>query len=240
MAYDEYQLGSTIQAAATGVAAAGVGLLLLCAAAELIRRRHRASRFVAMTDRLVPNSLHRVAIACLSVLAGVGSLAGGRPAAADESIRDWLTTPTTTSVPASPTTSTTTPLDAPGDSPDPPPPPTAPPTVATAENAPDDSLPNRRVGPPTRVASAPPPAPRPAVTVPVGPTATSSGDRYTVVTGDCLWTIAAAHLPAKATNTDIDRAWRAIYATNRAVIGENPSLIQPGQTLSLPSAPPAP
>ncbi len=261
MANDEHLLGSTIQAAATGVAAAGIVLLLLTAAAELIRRRHRASRFVAMTDRLVPSSLHRVAIACLSILAGVGSLAGGRPAAASESIRDWLSTPTTTSVPAAPTPntttpSTTTPLDTPRDSPDPTPPETptrpagthravtgatesVPPTPGPGD-APGNPQPDRQVSPPVPAASVPPPVPRPAVSVPVGPTATSASDRYTVVPGDCLWTIAAAHLPAKATNAEIDRAWRAIYATNREVIGENPSLIQPGQVLSLPIASPAP
>jgi nucleoid-associated protein YgaU len=60
---------------------------------------------------------------------------------------------------------------------------------------------------------------------------------YTVVTGDCLWTIAAHRLPPTATAAEVDRAWRAIYDANRAVIGSDPNLIRPGQILELPPLP---
>jgi len=54
---------------------------------------------------------------------------------------------------------------------------------------------------------------------------------HVVVAGDSLWTIAAAHLPAGASNAAVDRAWRRWYAANRAVIGPDPDLIVPGQVL---------
>jgi nucleoid-associated protein YgaU len=38
----------------------------------------------------------------------------------------------------------------------------------------------------------------------------------------------------------VDRGWRAIYATNRATIGPDPNLIQPGLVLSLPPLDPTP
>ena len=57
---------------------------------------------------------------------------------------------------------------------------------------------------------------------------------YTVVRGDCLWDIAAARLPAGASATAIDTEWRRWYAANRAVIGDNPDLIHPGQVFTPP------
>jgi len=71
-------------------------------------------------------------------------------------------------------------------------------------------------------------SPPPAVATPL---------TYTVVTGDCLWTIAAHRLPPTATAAEVDRAWRAIYDANRAVIGSDPNLIRPGQILELPPLP---
>lgn len=55
-----------------------------------------------------------------------------------------------------------------------------------------------------------------------------------VVEGDCLWSIAAGRLGPDASNHAIDDAWRAIWARNRAVIGDNPNLIFPGVHLELP------
>jgi len=46
-----------------------------------------------------------------------------------------------------------------------------------------------------------------------------------------LWSIAKAAMPAAATDSDIDTAWRAWFATNKAVVGSNPNLIEPGQQL---------
>ncbi|MGE0760436.1 MAG: LysM peptidoglycan-binding domain-containing protein [Pirellulaceae bacterium] len=59
--------------------------------------------------------------------------------------------------------------------------------------------------------------------------ARSPGSRnsYTVVAGDTLSAIAARVYGSSA-------EWRRIYDANRAVIGNNPNLIRPGQTLVLP------
>ncbi|OAH16537.1 LysM peptidoglycan-binding domain-containing protein [Streptomyces jeddahensis] len=46
---------------------------------------------------------------------------------------------------------------------------------------------------------------------------------YTVKRGDTLSSIAAQH----------DTSWRAVYAANKAVIGDDPNLIMPGQKLDL-------
>lgn len=57
--------------------------------------------------------------------------------------------------------------------------------------------------------------------------------QYTVQKGDSLWAIAARHL--KTTEAvAIDTYWRSIYDLNREVIGHNPHMIFPGQTLELP------
>ncbi|MBH5336988.1 transglycosylase family protein [Streptomyces pactum] len=53
----------------------------------------------------------------------------------------------------------------------------------------------------------------------------AKGAEYTVVHGDTLFKIAAAH--------DVDGGWKAIYDANRQVVGDNPNLIFPGQELTL-------
>jgi len=58
--------------------------------------------------------------------------------------------------------------------------------------------------------------------------------RDVVEPGDCLWTIAARHLGPSASDADIDRYWRFVYERNRAVVGDDPNLIVPGQELVLP------
>lgn len=52
--------------------------------------------------------------------------------------------------------------------------------------------------------------------------------------GDCLWTIAAEHLPAGADDAAIARAWPAWYAANATTIGADPDLLLPGQRLVVP------
>lgn len=58
----------------------------------------------------------------------------------------------------------------------------------------------------------------------------------TVRPGDSLWSIAARHLGPGAGNAQVDAAWRAWYAANRAVIGADPDLILPGQVLQFPDS----
>jgi nucleoid-associated protein YgaU len=59
-------------------------------------------------------------------------------------------------------------------------------------------------------------------------------DGVVVRGGDSLWSIAASRLPRSAGPAEVDRAWRAVYAANRAEVGPDPSLIRPGQRLRLP------
>jgi hypothetical protein len=88
------------------------------------------------------------------------------------------------------------------------------------------------------------PTPRPIVVrTPTGPAALIAGsphrdvgDRsadgsYVVRRGDALWDIAARHLGPSATAVDIAREWPRWYQANRAVIGDDPSLIRPGELL---------
>ncbi len=56
-----------------------------------------------------------------------------------------------------------------------------------------------------------------------------------VVPGDTLWGLATDRLPSGSSNTAIDRSWRDWYAANRAVVGSDPDVIQPGQRLRPPT-----
>lgn len=64
---------------------------------------------------------------------------------------------------------------------------------------------------------------------------TASGETVTVHAGDSLWRIAADALGPDATATEVDNAWRAWYFVNREVIGDDPDVILPGQSLLAPS-----
>lgn len=76
---------------------------------------------------------------------------------------------------------------------------------------------------PQRPTHAPPP-PQPAG-VP-----TPAPETHLVAPGDCLWSIVRDRSP-DAEDAEIAAAVAAWHAANRAVIGPNPDLIQPGQRL---------
>ncbi len=59
-------------------------------------------------------------------------------------------------------------------------------------------------------------------------------DTVVVSRGDCLWSIAAAHLPTGSSEAEIAAAWPRWYAANRETIGADPDLILPGQRLTIP------
>lgn len=79
-------------------------------------------------------------------------------------------------------------------------------------------------------------APDPAPTRRVAQLTPPDTGSVVVRTGDSLWSIAAATLPAGADEQRVDRRWREIYAANRAAIGSDPDVIQPGVRLTLPPA----
>lgn len=56
-----------------------------------------------------------------------------------------------------------------------------------------------------------------------------------VAPDDTLWGIARHELGHSATRGDIDRRWHQWYHANHQVIGPDPDLILPGQTLYRPT-----
>jgi hypothetical protein len=81
----------------------------------------------------------------------------------------------------------------------------------------------------------PSPAPRAAAEQPPADRSPERGPAQVVVLpGDSLWSITARSLPPDATDTDVDAAWRVLYAANRDRIGTDPGLIHPGVLLELP------
>jgi nucleoid-associated protein YgaU len=52
--------------------------------------------------------------------------------------------------------------------------------------------------------------------------------------GDSLWRIAEQHLPAEAPPTAVAAAWPQWWSANRAVVGDDPDLLVPGQVLQVP------
>jgi hypothetical protein len=62
-----------------------------------------------------------------------------------------------------------------------------------------------------------------------------SGTTITVSAGDSLWSITTALLGTEATTASIAAAWPALWQANAALIGPDPGLIHPGQTLTVPA-----
>jgi nucleoid-associated protein YgaU len=52
---------------------------------------------------------------------------------------------------------------------------------------------------------------------------------YTVVAGDSMGAIAAKYY-----GSAVKEKWMAIYEANKELIGDNPTMIHPGQTLKIP------
>ncbi|ACQ79514.1 conserved hypothetical protein [Beutenbergia cavernae DSM 12333] len=85
--------------------------------------------------------------------------------------------------------------------------------------------------------------PTPSATegVPPGARATSHGAEraaptHVVAAGESLWEIAEQALPAGAEDADVAAAWPRWFEANRAVVGDDPDLILPGQVLVVPEA----
>lgn len=83
------------------------------------------------------------------------------------------------------------------------------------------------------------PAPTPRTETPQTATQPDRPDApYIVQRGDCLWRIARDTLAARGgtepSSLEIARFWPSIYAANRTLIGDDPDLIFPGQSLQIP------
>ena len=92
---------------------------------------------------------------------------------------------------------------------------------------------------PDRPTTARPSTARPSTvrpsTVRSGPaTAVRQEHGLVVRPGDSLWSLAAARLGPEATPSQVDAAWRRLYAANRAVVGPDPDLLHPGRRLHVP------
>jgi hypothetical protein len=57
--------------------------------------------------------------------------------------------------------------------------------------------------------------------------------RLQVAPGDSLWSLTAGLLPTGASAATVASGWRLLYAANRTVIGPDPDLLRPGQTLRI-------
>lgn len=82
--------------------------------------------------------------------------------------------------------------------------------------------------------AAPRPVRQPALEVIGGRAGYAHEEGYVVRRGDCLWDVVGRHLGARATPATIAAAIPAWHRANRAVIGADPDLIQPGITLVAP------
>ena len=250
MAHQDLALRSAVEIGAWGVAFAGAVVLGLAVVAEVLRRAHTGTGVVALADRLLPTVARRSAVALLTVSAAVTALAVPHAAGADDHVRSWLTadapdtapkppdsSSTSTSRSTVPTTTTSDPVvaGAPATSSSGAASPVAPPHPQAVLRPSAGRAPA-----PSRPSVVPvPPAPAPAATPPDAASVTGAATSI-VRPGDCLWSIAAARLGRGATPGAIDRAWRAIYDTNRDAIGADPNLIHPGLVLTLPPLDPTP
>lgn len=62
-----------------------------------------------------------------------------------------------------------------------------------------------------------------------------TGAEVVVRPGDCLWDLARASLGAAASDRQVAAAWPSWWSANRALIGDDPDLLQPGMHLVLPT-----
>jgi hypothetical protein len=81
----------------------------------------------------------------------------------------------------------------------------------------------------------PSPAPSVALSLEWPGLAVAATEEIVVRRGDSLWAISARLLGARSTTREVAGLWPRLYATNRAVIGSDPDLIQPGQHLRAPT-----
>lgn len=185
---------------------------------EVSGRKHAA----ATAGKFCPEFMRRLALAALTVQLASAPLAhAGSPAPGP----GWMPTQEVAASAAwGPTGAAATPVH-----------PAAPSSAATRPTG----EPPQSSGPqPNWRPNAPVPAPDPVVARPLrdGPLPPQSSMPVTVLAGDTLWDIAARDLGPGATDREVALHWPRWYQANRAVIGENPDVLLPGQILDPPAA----
>ena len=220
-----------------------IGCVLLAAGAAVTSLGRSARRIEAAAALLTPAVLRRAV--AVTVGTGLGLAAASGAATASEIDLGWtITTESAASVGSEPDPAHTASRAAI--------------TTATIRPGPGSLAPLVPTPPGTAVPvmsptpSAPPPAAGTAaadpVTVPTVDTVDTVStvdtvdtvptvdtvDTVTVAAGDSLWAIAARQLPS-ASDAEVATAWPQWHEVNRAVIGDDPDLIHPGQRLLVPA-----
>ncbi|MFF0988367.1 LysM peptidoglycan-binding domain-containing protein [Kocuria nitroreducens] len=205
-------------AAATGCAVVVVWVLAaVLAMLAVLARHHRRERLARICGRCSPALLRRAAATALGLqlLAAPGAVADDTPSpfwGAGASAQEAAT-----SAPDAPP-------PAPG-APDPAPEP------ASGPGSGSDLGP----GPDGVLAPAPHAATEPCLQRTGSSTAERTVDgAVTVVRGDTLWSLAAAHLGPEASDEQVARAWPGWYELNRHVLADGPHQLLPGQRLQAP------
>jgi hypothetical protein len=184
-------------------------LTFLMAVAAAILQKYGLHGPANATRRFSPAFMRRLAVALLSLnLFGI-PLANASSNAMDPSWRTAVGTGTVASAPVTADSQDATSARQSGSGPDP-----------QWKPRPPAIEPGLMGGSPQRIEEA--------------PDATKS---VVVVVGDSLWTIAARHLGPLATDLDIALSWPQWYEANRSVIGDDPSILKPGQVLQPPKSP---
>lgn len=218
-------------------ALAALWYLAVAAVVGVALRLVRADRLVAVADRLTVPALRRLLVATASVsLASAMSpalVAGRGPGPA---VAAGVTVAAAAEAPAAPATTVG--------------PATTPTTPTTTGGRTEPTLTMRLLpaqGEPTPVQTEPPPAqpepgPRPPPPAPAGVAAGS----WTVVPGECFWSIAEDVLAAAwgraPSDAEIVPYWRVLIEANRATLADpaNEDLIFPGQVFTVPPPPSRP
>ncbi|MFF1382692.1 LysM peptidoglycan-binding domain-containing protein [Arthrobacter sp. NPDC058288] len=216
-------------------------LSMLSALVSAVLERAGNNRAAAITGKFSPAFMRRLALAAVGIQLLAAPLAH---AAADPADPRW----SPTSNPAAAAVSMDTGQAAQGQLPVPPPTPRSSPTASSAGGLEDratfvSGLPAGSTSledlDPGWKPDAPHVAPGPLAAQPVRSARqpVEDGGHVTVLAGDSLWSIAARQLGgSQASDLDVAREWPRWYEANRAVIGDNPNVLLPGQILRPPAA----
>lgn len=224
--------GSPVLEDALGLALAGLGLavvggwvllFLVALLAELLQRRG-PSIAATCTSRCTPALMRRLAAALLGLnLLAVPAVAHAATAGTAGIPGPAVAATTGAATAGTAGTGTT---GSPGPAPSSSGRPASPATPGPADPTPE----------PVSPAWQPEPLPVDGGPLVRGPSRAVVGAEEAVVApGDSLWSIVAARLGPLATAADIAEVWPTWYEANRALIGDDPSLLLPGTVLRAPS-----